>query len=207
MESDTPKKKRGRPRKNPLPVAPAAEAAAPKRRGRPPKNKPVVEASSEAAPIKRKPGRPRKNPLPETIVAESPVSPVENGGSGEAPEKRKAGRPRKVRPDSEPVLMERPEGHRLAPPRTIYAELRGRFYAYGPLDWLRATEAAAKSGTFEVSGKGEKLPEGVTRYGNGPDSSYYHAIAPDTRVFSVERWDAEGFAYHVGIFRQFYIAP
>jgi transcription termination factor Rho len=54
------KRKRGRPRKNPLP----ADAA------------PVDPA---AAPVKRRPGRPRKNPLPEAPAPAAPAAPAATG--------------------------------------------------------------------------------------------------------------------------------
>lgn len=90
-----PKRKRGRPRKNPLPEA----GAAPKKRGRPRKN-PLPEI---VAPKKR--GRPRKYPLPDAVAPRKrgrprkyplpPAAQIENQENVLTPIKRKRGRPRK----------------------------------------------------------------------------------------------------------------
>jgi len=76
MPEEIVKRKRGRPRKNPLPEG---EVTEPKKRGRP-RIHPLPDPNEPVVPKKR--GRPRKNPLPEGEVAESR-------------EPKKRGRPRK----------------------------------------------------------------------------------------------------------------
>ncbi len=73
MPEEIVKRKRGRPRKNPLPEG---EVTEPKKRGRP-RIHPLPDPNEPVVPKKR--GRPRKNPLPE----------------GEVAEPKKRGRPRK----------------------------------------------------------------------------------------------------------------
>lgn len=73
MPEEIVKRKRGRPRKNPLPVE--GEPVEKRKRGRP-RIHPLPDPNEPVVPKKR--GRPRKNPLPEGEVAE-PREPKKRG--------------------------------------------------------------------------------------------------------------------------------
>mmetsp|Transcript_38296 Transcript_38296/g.46760 ORF Transcript_38296/g.46760 Transcript_38296/m.46760 type:complete len:1003 (+) Transcript_38296:18-3026(+) len=85
---NTAHRKRGRPRKHPIPNPNSSPDGTPKKRGRPRKTPPPDSANSTPTPVKKKRGRPRKSPLPESATSLIPGMP-----SSASPKKR--GRPRK----------------------------------------------------------------------------------------------------------------
>ena len=87
------KRKRGRPRKNPLPEEPAASVS----------GEPDAPAQAPA----RRRGRPRKNPLPETTVAEEPILSAEPVPS-EEPAPAPVSEPEPAVPAAEPVETRHP---------------------------------------------------------------------------------------------------
>ncbi len=157
------KRKRGRPRKNPLPADAASTPSG------------EAEAAPAEAPVRRRPGRPRKHPLPETPAVETEAKAApESVEETTPPAAEKPAEPvdtvsppaeeRAPSLTAEPAVPEEPSAPRSpeTAPESPATETRSRFRFYPETPAVHS-QPAAPAGPAVTTPPGEESPVHVKR--------------------------------------------